>query len=161
MKPRITTLTEKKLMGYRQSMNYASYNPVSLWQRFMPLKKEIKNTVTADLYSLQQFPAGFWQKFSPDAEFEKWVAVEVTDFDIIPENMETLIIPGGWYAVFDYRGDGSDASSFFESIFSNWIPDSAYLVDDRPHFEILGSKYKKGDPNSEEEVWIPIRLKNL
>jgi AraC family transcriptional regulator len=34
-----------------------------------------------------------------------------------------------------------------------------YELDDRPHFEILGDKYKNNDPNSEEEIWIPIKLK--
>lgn len=159
MKPRITTLSEKKLIGCRQNMNYATYNPVLLWQSFMPLKKEITNIVSTDLFSIQQFPEGFWNHFNPETVFEKWVAVEVSDFENIPANMNSLVIPGGWYAVFDYKGDGSDAASFFESIFSSWIPNSAYVVDDRPHFEILGSNYKKGDPNSEEEIWIPIRLK--
>lgn len=159
MKPKITTLLEKKLMGCKQKMNYATYNPIPLWQRFMPRRKEIMNTVNTDLFSLQVFPAGFWEHFNPTIDFEKWAAIEVTNFDVVPAEMETLVIPGGWYAVFDYKGDGNDAPAFFESIFSDWIPNSAYVVDDRPHFEILGSKYKKGDPNSEEEVWIPIRLK--
>jgi AraC family transcriptional regulator len=140
-------------------MNYMAYNPAPLWQRFMPRKKEIGNRINADLYSLQQFPVGFWEKFNPETEFEKWAAVEVTEFKAIPEEMNTLIIPGGWYAVFDYKGDGSDAPAFFESIFSDWFPDSVYVVDNRPHFEILGEKYQKGDSNSEEEIWIPIRLK--
>lgn len=73
--------------------------------------------------------------------------------------MDSLVIPAGSYAVFDYKGDGSDAAAFFEAIFSDWIPNSDYVVDDRPHFEILGEKYKKGDLNSEEEIWIPVRLK--
>lgn len=159
MKPRITTLSEKKLIGCKQNMNYAAYNPVLLWQSFMPIKKEITNTVSTDLFSVQQFPEGFWNQFNPETAFEKWAAVEVTDFDTIPANMNSLVIPSGWYAVFDYKGDGSDALAFFESIFGIWFPNSAYVVDDRPHFEILGAKYKKGDPNSEEEIWIPIRLK--
>lgn len=32
-----------------------------------------------------------------------------------------------------------------------------YEIDFRPHFEILGEKYKNNDPGSEEEVWIPVR----
>lgn len=161
MKPKITALPEKKLVGCKQNMNYATYNPVPLWQSFMPIKKEIVNTIGSDLFSVQQFPEGFWTAFNPETIFEKWAAVEVSAFENIPPNMHTLVIPGGWYAVFDYKGDGSDAPAFFEAIFSEWIPNSAYVVDDRPHFEILGSKYKKGDPDSEEEVWIPVRLKTL
>jgi AraC family transcriptional regulator len=159
MNPRIVAFTEKKLIGCKQKMSYATYNPVPLWQSFMPIKKEILNTVSSDLFSVQQFPDDFWSHFNPETGFEKWVAVEVSDFDTIPANMHSLVIPGGEYAVFDYKGDGSDAPAFFEAIFSTWIPNSSYVVDNRPHFEILGSKYKKGDPNSEEEVWIPIRLK--
>ncbi|GEL11754.1 AraC family transcriptional regulator [Flavobacterium glycines] len=159
MKPRIIALEEKKLVGCKQNMNYAAYNPVPLWQSFMPIKTEITNTIGSDLFSVQQFPIDFWTHFNPETVFEKWAAVEVSAFENIPSNMHTLIIPGGWYAVFDYKGDGSNAPAFFEAIFSDWIPNSAYVVDNRPHFEILGSKYKKGDPNSEEEVWIPVRLK--
>jgi AraC family transcriptional regulator len=29
-------------------------------------------------------------------------------------------------------------------------------LDDRPHFEVLGEKYKNNDPTSEKEIWIPI-----
>lgn len=159
MKPKIIALTEKKIIGCKQSMNYSAYNPVPLWQRFMPRRKEITNTVSADLFSLQVFPEGFWKNFNSNTAFEKWAAVEVANFESIPDDMDSLVIPSGWYAVFDYKGDASDAPAFFESIFSSWLPSSSYVVDDRPHFEILGEKYKKDDPNSEEEIWIPIRLK--
>ena len=40
------------------------------------------------------------------------------------------------------------------------MPASEYILDKRPHFEILGEKYKNDDPASEEEVWIPVRLKS-
>lgn len=159
MKPKITTLSEKKLIGCKQNMNYVAYNPVPLWQRFMPRKKEITNTVSTDLFSVQLFNDGFWENFNPNTDFEKWAAIEVADFSAVPTEMETLVIPGGWYAVFDYKGDASGAPVFFESIFSTWFPNSSYVVDNRPHFEILGEKYKKNDPNSEEGIWIPIRLK--
>jgi AraC family transcriptional regulator len=39
------------------------------------------------------------------------------------------------------------------------LPGSDYSLDSRAHFEILGKKYKHDDPNSEEEVWIPIKIK--
>ena len=55
MKPRITALTEKKLIGCKQNMNYAAYNPALLWQSFMPIKKEITNTKPwAILFNIMQ-----------------------------------------------------------------------------------------------------------
>ncbi|RYE38364.1 MAG: GyrI-like domain-containing protein, partial [Sphingobacteriales bacterium] len=44
-------------------------------------------------------------------------------------------------------------------IFTEWLPNSAYELDDRPHFELLGSKYKNDDAESEEEIFVPVRLK--
>jgi AraC family transcriptional regulator len=72
--------------------------------------------------------------------------------------MAIFTLAGGLYAVFDYKGSSNDYS-IFQYIFGTWIPDSNYLLDDRPHFEVLGEKYRNADPNSEEEISIPIRLK--
>jgi AraC family transcriptional regulator len=88
----------------------------------------------------------------------KWATVEVSHFDSVPIDMETFILPGGLYAVFHYKGSSSDPS-IFQYIFGTWLPSSAYTLDNRPHFEVLGGKYKNNDPTSEEEIWIPIRLK--
>jgi AraC family transcriptional regulator len=73
--------------------------------------------------------------------------------------MESFELPGGLYAVFLYRGDARSASVFFQYIFGTWLPNSGYEPDDRPHFEVLGEKYKNNDPDSEEQIWIPIKYK--
>jgi AraC family transcriptional regulator len=65
----------------------------------------------------------------------------------------------GLYAVFLYKGAASAAAPFYQYIFQTWFPNSEYLLDNRPHFEILGEKYKNNDPASEEEIWIPIKPK--
>jgi len=66
-----------------------------------------------------------------------------------------LVVPSGLYAVFDYKGS-SAASDIFQYIYASWIPNSRYQIARRPHFEVLGEKYRNNDPNSEEEIWIPI-----
>jgi AraC family transcriptional regulator len=73
--------------------------------------------------------------------------------------MEPFTLKGGLYAVFLYKGAASAGSATFQYILGTWIPGSEYDLDDRPHFEILGEKYKNEDPSSEEELWIPIRPK--
>ena len=72
--------------------------------------------------------------------------------------METFIMTGGLSAVFDYKGLNTD-NAIFRYIFETWIPNSDYVLDNRPHFEVLGDKYRNNDPTSEEEIWIPVRLK--
>jgi AraC family transcriptional regulator len=155
----ITRLSEKKCIGLNHNMSYADYQAQEIWKRFMPRRNEIKNRVGLDYLSIQVFGNSYWNTFNAENTFQKWAAVEVSVLEDIPAEMDTLIIPAGLYAVFVYKGDGSTAPSFFESIYSSWLPNSVCELADRPHFEILGEKYQKNNPTSEEEVWIPIQFK--
>ena len=159
MTPRIETLNEKKLIGKRMTMSYADYRIGQLWGSFMPRRKEITNNVDNDLISLVVYKPTHFADFKPTNEFERWATVEVASFDNVPNEMETYTLPTGLYAVFLYKGTSTDISSFYQNIFTVWIPNSAYALDDRAHFEVLGEKYKNNDPSSEEEIWIPIKAK--
>lgn len=158
MTPRIESLKEKKLIGKRLTMSLANNRTGELWQKFMPNRREILNNISNDLISMQVYKPTHFADFKPTNEFEKWATVEVTNFERVPTEMETFLLAGGLYAVFDYKGSSND-HSIFQYIFGNWLPSSEYLLDDRPHFELLGDKYKNNDPNSEEEIWIPIKPK--
>lgn len=157
MKPRIEILQEKTLVGNNIKMSIANNKTGLLWGQFAPRIKEIQNRVSTDKISLQLYPSSYFDRFDPTCEFEKWASVEVDNTNQIPSGMESLVLPGGLYAVFDHKG--SDIS-IFEYIYSEWMPNSIYELDDRPHFEVLGKKYKNNDPNSEEEIWIPVRAQN-
>ncbi|MFT6867071.1 MAG: AraC family transcriptional regulator [Cyclobacteriaceae bacterium] len=158
MQPRIETLAEKKLIGNRLKMSLANNKTGELWGSFAPKIKQIKNRLTSEKISMQVYDATYFSNFNPYNEFEKWATIEVADFSAIPEDMETFTLHGGLYAVFDYLGSSSD-NSIFQYIFMTWLPHSEYELDDRPHFEILGEKYKSNDPSSEEEIWIPVKKK--
>ena len=129
-----------------------------LWKSFIPECKDIINNLTNDFISMTVYKPTYFANFKPTNEFEKWAVIEVTDFDNIPNDMEPFTLKGGLYAVFDYKGSSTDIR-IFQYIFGTWLPNSDYLLDNRPHFEILGEKYKNADPNSEEEIWIPIEAK--
>lgn len=161
MKARIENLTEKKLIGKHTTMSFVENKTFQLWSSFMPRRKEIKNSVDSDLYSLEVFPVGYFDHFNPENKFEKWAAIEVENFDFIPSEMEALIIPSGLYAVFIHKGPESEGHKTYNAIFTEWLPSSEYNVDYRPHFAVMSEKYKKEDPESEEEIWIPIKTKNL
>ena len=160
MQPTIIHLKEKKLIGCSCKMNFTDNKTVELWQSFMPRLKQIKNKISADLFSLQLYNEDYnFKQFNPTAYFTKWAATEVSSFNDVPANMETLIIPQGLYAVFLHKGSNEDNSTF-QYIFQTWLPASEqYMLDARPHFELLGKKYKNGDSSSEEEIWIPIKFK--
>jgi len=161
MEPRIENLAEKKLVGKMVVTSFSNNRTFELWRNFMPRRKEIQNVIGTELYSIQVYKPQFFETFNPDNEFEKWATIEVTDFETVPFGMETFILKGGLYVVFFYKGAVSAAAPTFQYILKTWLPNSEYTLDDRPHFEILGEKYKNEDPNSEEEICIPIKTKNL
>lgn len=161
MKPKIKTITEKKFVGQKIEMSFVNNRTPELWKQFMPRKKEIKNSIGVKLYSIEIYSSSFFKNFNPSNNFEKWAAVEVSDFDSIPQNMEKYILPKGLYAVFSYKGLASNTPKMYQNILQNWLPNSGYSLDNRPHFAVMGEKYKNNDPNSEEELWIPIKKSNL
>ena len=154
--PRIETLKEKKLIGKRLKMSLANDRTLELWRSFMPERAKIQNKLSTELISMRVYHQPL--QMDVHQEFDKWAAVEVSDFSSIPDGMENFVLDEGLYAVFNYKGLNTDIRMFVY-IFTEWLPASNYLLDNRPHFEILGDKYKNNDPESEEEIWIPIQLK--
>jgi AraC family transcriptional regulator len=159
MKSRIETISERKLVGKRMKMSLLENRTPILWKNFMVERHQIKSSVNNDLYSLQVYDSDYFTNFNPGREFIKYAMVEVENFDLIPNQMEAFTLPGGLYVVFTYKGLPREGAKAFQYIFNEWIPNSNYIVDSRPHFELLGEKHNNNSPASEEDIWIPIRKK--
>ena len=160
MQPRLEELPKKKLVGRHLRMSLADNKTPALWQSFMPQRKEIAHKVSADLFSLQVYDSpAYFAQFSPQTEFTKWAAAEVSAVEEVQAGLQTFDLPGGLYAVFLHRGGPATGHKTFGYIFYEWLPASGYALDDRPHFEILGEKYGNGGPDSEEEIWVPVKPK--
>ncbi|MEX0362221.1 MAG: GyrI-like domain-containing protein [Allomuricauda sp.] len=158
MEPKITELKEKQLVGMHTSMSLVHNKTFELWGKFRSRIHEIESRVSSDFISMQVYDPSYFVNFSPANNFVKWACVEVPNPENVPDGMERFTLKGGAYAVFHYKGSSAD-TSIFQYIFTEWLPNSKYQLDNRPHFELLGSTYKNNDPNSEEEIWIPIKEK--
>ena len=156
MNPKILNIEEKKLTGLKMTMSLLENKTSELWKLFMQMRKQVKNNIGNNLYSLQVYNSSYFENFNPAITFEKWATIEVRNFENLPENFDRFILPAGLYAVFQHRGMSTD---ILKTIYSEWLPNSEFILDNRPHFEILGEKYKNGDPDSEEEIWIPVKPK--
>ena len=158
---RIETLPEKKLVGKTLRMSLAEDHMSQLWSGFMPERDLIQNKIGAAFLSVQVYDTALnFNDFSPQTDFTKCAVVEVSEFKNIPRGMETLTLVGGLYAVFIHKGKAQDFPKTMKYIFGQWLPSSDYEVDQRAHFEVLGAQYKPNSGESEEEVFIPIRLCN-
>jgi AraC family transcriptional regulator len=157
---RTQTLSEKKLLGKSRRMSFLNNTTRELWQWFKPRLSSLKNVIGTDLYSLEVYDnASHFQNFDPAREFTKWAAVEVSDYNDAPAEMDKLTVPTGLYAVFLHKGPASEGKKTYEYIFFNWLPQSQYVLDDRPHFAVMGAKYKPDLQENEEEIWIPVSTK--
>jgi AraC family transcriptional regulator len=86
----------------------------------------------------------YFNEFDLTKHFEKWAVVEVSAFESIPVGMHAFELPGGLYAQFMHHGPAADFAKTFGHIFTVWLPDSGYRIDNsRPHFEVMGAPKKR------------------
>lgn len=145
------------LSGVKSEMNFANHQPQKLWQQLMPVVSR-NFAVRPVLYSVEVYPnANFFTEFHPQAPFEKWAAIEESAHFSPIESWERLEIPTGKYAVFIFRGTQAGVPDFYQKILRQWLPEAGLVLDHRPHFARMDARYINGNPESEEEIWIPIR----
>lgn len=156
MQPEIVSIDPKLLVGLKTEMSFSENKTAALWQTFMP-KKHLVSAKSDELFSVEVYPdLNFFKTFDPTKTFEKWAAVEVNSAENLAEDFEVLKISEGLYAKFIYQGKASEAATFYSKIFGEWLPNSEYKLDNRPHFAVMGEKYKGEEATSEEEIFIPI-----
>ncbi len=159
MHPRIIEITARKLVGMKIVTSLSENRTFELWNKFKRRTHEIQKRKSSDFYSVQVFENNLKSDgFSPVTLFEKWAAVEVSEFSEIPQGMECHTLAGGKYAVFILRGTFAEAIKTRQSVFERWLPNAEFQLDDREHFEIMGEKYiGPSDAGSEEELWLPVK----
>ncbi|WP_417444814.1 GyrI-like domain-containing protein [Joostella sp.] len=157
MEHRIETIDKIVLVGKYLEMSIAENKTGTLWGSFMPEAFKIKNRVGADYFSVEEYDEDYFKEFVPTKNFKKWATVRVSIAEEVPQEFATLIVPKGKYAVFTYKGKSSEAFKAYQYIFGEWLSSTKNVLDHRPHFAIMGAKYKNDDPTSEEEIWIPIQ----
>ncbi|WP_370097143.1 GyrI-like domain-containing protein [Xanthomarina gelatinilytica] len=155
----IKTVNDRLVVGMKANMSFKTMQEETgnLAKQFMPRRNEISSRIGTHVFSIQDFGDFLLKNITALTEFEKWVGVEVSNFDHVPEGMETFVLKAGTYAVFTYKGAMQDVPKFKQSIFKDWLPNSNYQLDTRAHFEILPENYSKDLHATEEDFWIPIK----
>lgn len=156
MKNRIEELEAFKVLGHKMKMSQAEKNSQELWKSFITKLKFHGLFNGQDMYSIEIYNKNYFSDFNPLNKYEKWAAVKFENIRNLPKDMEILSIPKGKYMVFDYKGNSTEAFKVYQYIYTEWLPKSPFILDSRPHFALMGEKYKNNDPSSEEEIWIPV-----
>lgn len=154
---KIETRPAKQLIGMRNTISQAQNETAALWRSFMPRRKEVGQAIGTELYAVRVYPAGYFSAYQPEMLFEIWAGVEAQPSGTPPAGMEHLAIPAGMYARFTYRGHPRAFAPDFIFMMNEWLPRHSYALDERPHVAVMGEKYRNNEPDSEEEIWMPIR----
>ena len=132
-----------------------------LWSAFKSRITEVKNRKNSDFYSVEIFDEVLaFDQFTPQTFFEKWSAVEVHTVEDIPDGFDLFTLPSGKYARFIHKGPASTFPKTSAYMFGEWLPNSEYRLGSRPHFEIMDKNYQPDSSTAEEEIYIPIQMKD-
>lgn len=155
--PKIVNFNAQEIIGIPIMNSLAQDKTPEVWKQLMPRRHEIVGRSTTQVYDLKIYPKDLEiTNFTPHTIFEKWAAIPVNQIATIPDGMQHMTIPAGTYAVFIHKGPAHTFPETLGWIFNTWLPSSGYVLEDRPHFEVLEETYLPTDPNAEEEIWIPI-----
>ena len=128
---------------------------------FLSKVKRVNYPSNTQLYSVEVYnDTHSFSNFNPETIFEKWAAIEADVLVNPSDDLQTLVLPTGSYAIFIQKGPAADGQKTYEFIFNTWLPHSDYMLDNRPHFALMGDKYKNNAVDSEQEIWIPIQERN-
>lgn len=154
MTPQVIQNSEMNVVGISIVMKQHETHKIrAIWQQFSPRKNEITNLLNNTSIAMQIFSVN--ENGEPEDSFNMWACVEVSELSEIPNGMEGFTIPKGEYLKVLHKG--MNAGDTYQKIMSDWLPNSGYVIDDRPHFQVMGEKYKNGSPDSEEDFFLPIK----
>jgi AraC family transcriptional regulator len=154
MEPKIVTKDEFNVVGMRYYGENKNNEISQLWDQFIPRIHEIKDPVTREITFGVCYPV---EDQTENGEFEYIAAVEVHDFDEIPEGMVGRTVPTQKYAVFTHKGLVEKIGDTYKCIYGMWQPKSGYDLVKAPDFEYYNERF---DPDNQEEseldIYIPI-----
>ena len=156
---KVEDVQPKELVGHKLSSSLVADNTSALWRGFLPRCVDIRHRKTEELISLQIYPQQYFEAFDPRTNFEKWALAEVDNMNDQAADMQKFLLAGGEFAVFLFEGSRADVPEIYHYIFNVWLPASAYALDQRPHFEVLGKDYDARAQTSREHIYIPVKPK--
>ncbi len=155
---KIQSMDSKKLIGMSVETSVGNSQAVHAWKKFMPLQKDVPSKEPSTFYSIQDYPAGYLDKFDPNALFTTWAAKEVESNEGLSDAFLPVELQGGLYVTFVHKGTAAEIGQALGYMYGQWIPENGYRIDtNRKHFEVLSKNYGgPQNPNSQEVAWIPV-----
>ncbi|QCP53257.1 AraC family transcriptional regulator [Trinickia violacea] len=136
-------------LGERYTCETAAGIP-ALWQRFSPHIGNVPGQVGNMAY-------GVCCNGDGTGNFDYICGVEVSDFGRLPAEFARVRIAAQRYAVFSHRGHISTIRRTWNTILSQWLPDSEFKAADAPDFERYDERFDPKTGNGVVEIWVPVK----
>ena len=155
--PELVLLEERLLVGI--SFFIQSTEPVNdltpEWTAFMRETNAIKHALEPKRYYQLQS----WSTTQDLNGMYFFIGLEVSKIENIPATCVVKPIPAGHYLKFKHHGVSSKVQYTYQSIYSDFLPDTSYRLDTPLNFEFYGPDYLGPyNENSVSEIYIPVRL---
>ena len=89
------------------------------------------------------------------SEFDYIAGFEVSSTEGLPEGMVAFEVPGGRYAVFTTTLP--KIGETFHNAYDTWLPQAGHRLTSGPEFELYDDQFDPQDPDSEFDLYIPIK----
>ncbi|MEH6348116.1 MAG: AraC family transcriptional regulator [Bermanella sp.] len=155
MEPEIITQPATKLVGIAKQYNNNELDLVQLWSAFKPYRNNIANQVGDNAFGIYEG----YEENDNEVNFSYVCTVAVSNFEDVPEGMETREIPEQMYAKFTHKGPVANIDQTLKHIWGSWLPKSNYQYIEKPDFELYQSGFNNSDPKNELYLHIPIKAK--
>lgn len=159
--PEIVTLPEKKFVGLAVEIN----SPLGIdtefdgkivdhWNRFGSLRDGISHRIPAVSFGLALSSGSGME----EERLTYLAAAEVTKFENVPPEFQTMTLESQTYAKFEIRGFTNSCHVTTDFIYGIWLPDSGYERAPGVDFEIFDHQlYRVNDEKSISHYLLPVR----
>lgn len=119
------------------------------WQRFVPHLGNVPGQVGRMAYGVNY-------NGDDEGNFDYLCGVEVADFSRLPADWSRVRIAAQRYVVFSHRDHISAIRGTWNTIWTQWLPESGHTAADAPLFERYGENFDGQSGMGGVELWIPI-----
>ncbi len=157
MEPQIVALDTLYLVGLPFYGDASEGQFGKTWDRFIKIEKQIKKRVNQEVtYGVEIYG----EEFHTDQKWVYFPSVAVSDLAEIPDILFGKILPAATYAVFTVKGGLDKIPETFRYAYDQWLPASKYEMGYAFDFELYDERFKGREPDSELDLYLPVKLKN-
>lgn len=150
MEPKIVIRPAFTVVGVRYHGKNENNEIPQMWEAFGPRMHEVKQVINP------QVCYGISDNMDEDThEFDYIAGCEVASAADIPEGMVSWVVPAGTYAIFTTTLPR--VGQTFQHAYHTWMPQSGYQGTGGPDFELYDEQFDPRDPQSEFDLYIPIK----